>query len=129
VNLQSIGFTGAQQLVANNATYSLSTPAVINQRSVFRRVFGLRINTGGLADSIRFDRAAAHLSIEFSARQFDIAGTSGVQVHTKGQALTIELPVPLQIRRARLRGGSASTVEIYRLDGDEVAGDPTKSIT
>ena len=127
MNLQSIGFTGAQQLTANNATYGFSTPTVINQRNVFRRVFGLRISTGGLADSIRFDKSAAHLSIEFSSLQFDIANS--VQVGTKGQALTVELPVPLQIRRARVRGGSSSTVEIYRLDGDEVAGDPTKSIT
>ncbi len=127
MNLQSVGFTGAQVLTASNTTYALSTPTLLNQRNVFRKVFGLRINTGGLANQIRFDAETAHLAIEFDSKQFDIAGTSAVNVTTKSGALAIELPVPMQLHRVRLSGSAAATLEIYRLDGDEVAKDATKT--
>jgi hypothetical protein len=127
VNLPSIGFTGAEVLTATTTPYGLSTATPVNQRAVFRRTFGLRISTGGLADQVRFDSAAAHFSVEFAPRQLDIAGTNAVEVGASGGALQVTVAAPVQVRRARLTGGSTATVELYRLDGDKIVEDSKRS--
>lgn len=65
MNVQSITLTGAAALNANGSAQNLHTPTAVNGRNVFRRVFGLRVSTGGLATRIRFDPDDAHFSLAF----------------------------------------------------------------
>ncbi len=129
MNLQTVVLTGASALTANGSEQALHTPVIVNGRNVFRRVFGLRINTGGLANRIRFAADNAHLSLAFEPDEYDIRGTPAATVTSKGsQALVIELPAPMRVTGARFTGvTNASTIDVHRLDGDELVEDPTKS--
>ncbi len=132
MNLQSVAFTGADALAMT--LFALRSPVTVNGRSVFRRVFGLRISSGGLADGIRFAAAASHLALTFGANDnFDVRAAGIANVQAKGgSTLIVELPAPVRVRGAHLTGGVTSdafTIDLFRMDGDELAGDPTKSFT
>jgi hypothetical protein len=125
MNLQSIALTGGSALVANGAAQTLHTPVPVNGRNVFRRVYGLRVSTGGLATGIRFDPANAHFSLAFEpdSDPFDIRGSADV-TSKGGQALIVELPTTLRVTSARFAGVTgAQTIDIHRLDGDKLVDD------
>lgn len=130
-NLQSIALSGAGALAFTiNAPHDLRAPNDLGGgRTVFRRLFGLRVNTGGVADGIRFDAATASFALTFAPLEIDVRGGNvqpQASVEQKGnQALAVTLPVPMQIRR--LNFSLSGTVELYRVDGDVLAKEFTKS--
>jgi hypothetical protein len=130
-NVQSIAVSGAGALAfAAGTSYELRTPVAIGGRSVFRRLFGLRVNAGGVADGIRFAPTSASFALTFSPLDGKVRGSGSTQpqafVETKGsQALAVTLPVPMQITRINF-SISSGTVELYRMDGDVLAKEFTK---
>ena len=125
MNIQSVALTGASALVADGDAKNLHTPVSVNGRKVFRRVYGLRVSTGGLATGIHFDAANAHFSLAFEPDQAPFDMRSDATVTSKGnQALIVELPVPLRVTSARFAGVTgAQTIDIHRLDGDKLVDD------
>lgn len=132
-NVPSIAMSGAgAQAFTTNTSHLLGTPVALGGgRSVFRLLFGLRVNTGGVADGIRFAIDSASFALTFSPFDGKVRGSSSSQpqasVATKGsQALAVTLPVPMQIRRINF-SISSGTVELYRMDGDVLAKEFTKN--
>ncbi|HEX6557858.1 MAG TPA: hypothetical protein VF021_00305, partial [Longimicrobiales bacterium] len=140
MNVQTIALpgVGAQALTTGGSGHQLNEATAAGAgRFVFRRTFGLRITTGGMADGIRFDVGAADLAATFAPLEIDMLDEPPTSVQQKdGQTLTVTLPVPMQLRRVTFSGSKkkakkskvpTGTVELYRLDGDALAKEFTTS--
>ena len=126
MNLETLALSGAVAL--STTVHRVGAIAASAGRTTFRRVFGLRIRTGGIADAIRFQPDAAHLDVEFRPLEYDARSQQPLAtIQSKGsQRLVVELPTPMQLRRIEFSSVGTS-VEIFRMDGDEVAKEPTKT--
>ncbi len=130
MNLETHTLSGAAALVPSGSAVSVRTAVTANGRTTFRRIFGLRLRTGGIADAVRIDGTQANVAIEFEPTVFDARDAGDVSTTTGGGVLIVSLPVPLQLQRIRFASTTVptgTTVEIFRMDGDERAEEPTKS--
>lgn len=92
----------------------------------YRRVLYLRFRTGGHADRVVVHSAPSRLEGTFHPADLTLAHLLSPPTQLGGgTALLLALPVPLQLRWARLRQGG--TVEVYRVDGNTLADAPTVS--
>src|SRR5688500_16849339 len=102
MNLQSVAISGVAAALTTGTQHDLFTEVNVGAgRKVFRKVFCLRVHTGGLADDVRFDVTNANCNIAFSTRDFDAKGGSTPQVTTEqkgAQALAVKLPAPMQLK-------------------------------
>jgi hypothetical protein len=132
MNLQSVDILtfNAITLTTGKAENLITKVPVGGGRNIFRVIFGLRVNTGGLADGIRFDAANARCEITFSAGDFDLnAPTRQFEVEEIGtKSLAVTLPAPMQVRAINF-SSAGSQVELYRMDGDQLAKDATKTFS
>jgi hypothetical protein len=131
MNVTSLALTGASALPAPGEFVGVRTLVSVAGRSTFRRVFGLRIQTGGLADRITFDAQAAQLAIEFRPLEYDAhdADPAAAFDAIDGVTLRVTLPAPMQFRKARLAAApDGARIELYRLDGDSLASEFTKDV-
>jgi hypothetical protein len=128
--VQSITIASAGATPLNTSTQHIRTPVTAGGRTTFRSLFGIRIRTGGVADAIRFNPAGSSMPVTFSPRVFDARNGSGepqATVSSGGQPIKITLPAPVQIKRLRFTGvGTGVGLELFRMDGDEIASESTK---
>lgn len=119
----------ASTLDADGAALSVRNRVSAGGRNVFRRAYGLRLRTDGIADGIRIDAASAHLDVEFTSLQTDAIGGADPLATAKedGNALVVTLRTAMQIRSVRLRDiSTSSSIGIHRMDGDALADDPSR---
>lgn len=113
----------------------ITAPAGALPLRVFRRTLHLRVSSGGLAESIQVE-PAAQLRGTFGALDYDALTAAEPALRATISPLAggvlVEMDTPRRILRITipsLRAGPGSKLELYRLDGDTPAGEPTLTVT
>ncbi|HUE97443.1 MAG TPA: hypothetical protein VMN39_12340, partial [Longimicrobiaceae bacterium] len=103
------------------------------QSPVFRRVLYLRLPTGGSAEEIQIE-GDARLRAAFSRFDYNALTVSETALRaslsTKSEGVLVTLDAPRRISEITLslaKSAAGQTLEIYRLDGDTPASEPSVS--
>jgi hypothetical protein len=99
----------------------------------FRRVVRLRFETGGMADRLSIDAKTTTLKAVFQPYDYDALNPGEPSLKAllsaSDEAVIVTLDAPRQVKQVRLSPGSVpgpgSPVELYRLDGEALADEPT----
>lgn len=121
-------------ILANNDTSWEVTSLVESPPvNVFRHVISLSFATGGYADNIQVNSDAGALDGVFTPQEYDTLDVASPIHATKADApnktVIITLDAPRNIKKIRILGLEVDKIELYRVDGEAIADEPTYTVS
>ena len=115
------------KLILPTGISTIDTALGTAPRPRFRQQWTLSWTTDDFAEQIVIDEAQSVLEARFLPYSLDIGSTALQNNNDDAPTVVVTLDQPLQIEHIRLTTPASGQLELYRMDGDEIAPEPTVS--
>ncbi|GAK58625.1 hypothetical protein U27_05599 [Candidatus Vecturithrix granuli] len=130
MQIQNVAINRNGALQSAVRQWQLISPVTVPPLQVFQKVVYLRFVTDGVADQISIDEEATTLRAVFQPYDYDAITQSeptlrALRTSSEG-AVIVTLDAPRQVRQVSY---PSYLLELYRLDGNKLADNPTVSVS